>query len=89
MNATAYYHQLGELLKDIQSHIQKEKQHAIILVNDYLNLQTLFTEQDVDIIKKAIEQKIATSADWPLVKKNFIPTLPAEQQKLLEPLLSR
>lgn len=85
MNSTAYFHHLGELLKDIQSHIE-DGSHAIVYVNDYLILQTLFANQDVDVIKKAIEQKIASSEDWALVKETFIPTLSPDQQRLLKPL---
>jgi len=88
MNPTAFYHGMTELLKEIKNHIQ-EGAHAIVFVNDYLSLQTLCAKYDVEVLKKASEQQIATAEDWELVKKTFIPTLSPEQQEQLKPLLEK
>ncbi len=86
MNYTMYYHAMSELLKQIREHIL-ENAHAIILVNDYLALHTVYNDYDVNALKEAIERNIRSAKGWEEVKNTFIPTLAPDQIRLLRPLL--
>lgn len=88
MNTPAVLHHMAELLKLIEANLKNENSHAIVLLNDYMLLKSLYAEYDeVQELLPLVEKRVKESEDWELVKETFIPTLSEENKELVKNLL--
>lgn len=79
---------MTELLKLIKSNLEDENAHAIVVLNDYMLLKSLYAEyEEVQSVLPLVEEKLKKSEDWELVKETYIPSLDEENKELIKNLL--